>query len=73
MRKVELLPTQDCEAGYGPANLAKFESTCKTFGGSYTKTKTPPTSGVKTGLERDRIRVAMMTWDWLLQGYECCF
>ena len=24
MKKVELLPTWDCEAGYGPANLCKI-------------------------------------------------
>ena len=32
MRKVELLPTRDCEAGYGPANspqanAVKYEQT----------------------------------------------
>ena len=40
MRKVELLPTRDCEAGYGPELLAKFaknlnqnaESSCNISG-----------------------------------------
>ena len=31
MRKLELLPTRDCEAGYGPANDYEFGISVSTY------------------------------------------